>query len=44
MVEPENGDRAIEIERGVLELHCFPRDLCLRAISPRGTADVSAHI
>jgi hypothetical protein len=23
MVEPENGDRAIEIERDVLELHCF---------------------
>jgi hypothetical protein len=23
MVELENGDRAIEIERDVLELHCF---------------------
>jgi len=23
MVESQNGDRAIEIERGVLELHCF---------------------
>jgi hypothetical protein len=30
MVEPENRDRSVEIERDVLELHCF-----LVVVAPR---------
>jgi hypothetical protein len=27
MIEPENGHRTVDIQRDVLELHLFPREL-----------------
>ena len=44
MVELEDRDRTVEIERDVLELHLFPRELCLRAIGCAMDQDISTHI
>ena len=44
MVEPENGDRAIEIERDVLELHCFLMTCVYALFRCAEEPDVSAHI
>ena len=32
MIELEDGDRSIDIERGVFELHLFPRQLYVRVM------------
>jgi NAD(P)-dependent dehydrogenase (short-subunit alcohol dehydrogenase family) len=33
MIELQEGHRAIELKRDVLELHCFPRELCALRLS-----------
>jgi hypothetical protein len=44
MVELEKGDRPIELERDVLELHCFLMT-CVYALFARQTGSaISAHI
>jgi hypothetical protein len=44
MIQFQDGDRAVEIERDVLELHCFLLS-CVYALSAaRQAGSVSTHI